>query len=115
MTSKTNIELPNEAVGQIGGQGILYDSSKGIQEQKTSLPYLVQRQLIKDVLPVICTQQKVTAEEEKLETCSRRLVEVAANDSSTWGPLIRQVLREELGISETVSNEKGYHQLVASA
>ena len=115
LSDPTNIELPSEATGQIGGQDILYDSSKGIQEQKTSLPYLVQLQLEKDVLPTICAQQNVQAEEKTLEACAKRLVEVVALDKTQWGPPIRQILREELGISETVSNDRGYHLLISSA
>lgn len=115
LTDKTGIELPSESTGQIGGQNILYDSSKGIQEQKTSLPYLVQLQIQNDVLPTICKQQNVNADEAKLARCAERLVEVAAQDKNAWGAPIRQVLREELGISETISNDRGYHLLISSA
>lgn len=115
LTSKTNIELPNEAIGQIGGQEVLYDPSKGIQEQKTSLPYLVQLQIKNDVLPTICSQQDIKADEQTLENCAARLVKLTASDSGTWGPKIRQILREELGISETIANAKGYHRLISSA
>jgi penicillin-binding protein 2 len=115
LSDPTGIELPSEATGQIGGQEILYDPSKGIQEQKTSLPYLVQLQLVKDVLPTICEQQDVQADQEKLKECARRLVEVAALEKNAWGPPIRQVLREELGVSETISNDRAYHLLISSA
>ncbi|MFZ5974351.1 MAG: penicillin-binding transpeptidase domain-containing protein [Bacillota bacterium] len=115
LTDKTGIELPAEATGQIGGQNILYDGSKGIQEQHTSLPYLVQLQLQKDVLPTICSQQNVKADDKTLERCAQRLVEAVANSDNTWGAKIRQILREEFGISETISNEKGYHKLIASS
>ena len=115
LSDPTGIELPSEATGQIGGQDILYDPSKEIQEQKTSLPYLVQLQLVKDVLPTICEQQGVQADQEKLKECARRLVEVAALEKNAWGPPIRQVLREELGVSETISNDRAYHLLISSA
>lgn len=116
LTDLTGIQIPSEAVGQVGGQKILYDATKPINQQKTSLPYLVMVQLKDDVLPLICEQQDIEATDEELENCAVQLVSIAQyEDKTTWGPMIRKILREELGVSETISNQRGYHQLVASS
>jgi hypothetical protein len=45
LASKTNIELPSEVTGRIGGQDVLYDNTKSLDAQNTSLPKLVLRSL----------------------------------------------------------------------
>ena len=45
LLDKTNIELTGESVGIVGDQQTLYDNSRPVNEQDTSLPYLVSKQL----------------------------------------------------------------------
>ena len=41
LTASTGIELPGEAIGQIGGQTVLFDPDKAIDDQSTWLPTYV--------------------------------------------------------------------------
>lgn len=41
LTASTGIELPAEAIGQVGGQDILFDGSKSVYNQATAMPRLV--------------------------------------------------------------------------
>ncbi len=46
LLDKTNIELTGEKVGIVGDQKTLYDHTRDINDQDTSLPYLVSKQIV---------------------------------------------------------------------
>jgi penicillin-binding protein 2 len=112
LASKTNIELPSEVTGQIGGQGVLYDNTKSLDAQNTSLPKLVVRSL-KTLLASYCEQKEIDADDAKLQQAAERLIELVGTDDEL-GHDIRVVMREELGIPETVSYYRRWYAEVSS-
>ncbi|MGI6169265.1 MAG: penicillin-binding transpeptidase domain-containing protein [Christensenellales bacterium] len=112
LASKTNIELPSEVTGQIGGQEVLYDNTKSLDEQKTSLPKLVVRSL-KVYLGEWCEERGIEADDEDLQRAAERLIELVGTKSEL-GHDIRVVMREELGIPETVSYYRRWYAEVSS-
>lgn len=107
LTTLTNVELPSEAVGHIGNQLYLYDNTKSIGEQASYTPFLVHRKLYTVELVDICTAEGVEYTEDQLKEVAEKLMKVVGTDE-TWGPTFRRILREDLGISETITNAKGY-------
>ena len=119
LTSSTGIELPGEAVGQVGNQSVLYDPSKPIytlnsegvevSAQKTSLPLLVRDTLI-TYLRGIGEKRNISYSDDQLKAAAEKLVEAQGADLTNpeMGPQIRAILSEELQIPEKVSNQQGW-------
>lgn len=117
LTSSTGIELPNEVIGQIGNQKLLFDATKSIDEQATSLPKLVMStgkysiaNLIKEYGESIGT----TYEDALVEDAAKQIVYLLGinwkNDERdrnvlkdengvSLGDHVRQILSDVLGIS----------------
>lgn len=119
LTSATGIELPGEAIGQVGNQSVLYDPTKPISTfnadgvevsaQKTSLPLLVRNVLIGD-LRKMGEDRNITYTDEQLTKTAERLIEEAGKDLTnfTFGDKIRAILLEELQIPNVVADQKGW-------
>jgi penicillin-binding protein 2 len=112
LSTKTNIEVPGEIAGQIGGQDILYDNSKPLREQNTSLPLLVMGSL-KTFLKGCCEDRGIEVTDEQLEKAATRIVELVGV-GNIQGRDIRVIMREELGIPETISYYRRWHADVMS-
>lgn len=111
LDEKTNIELPHEATGQIGDPLVLYDSSKPLNQQKSSLPVLVYN-VIKSDLKKIGEKRGTEYSETELANATERLMKLVKNSKTTdsnplddSGSAIRRILREELSIPEARSQE----------
>ncbi len=109
LTSKTNIDLPNEATSVVGSQVSLYDTTKPItgDAQATWYPYLVKEQLKKHLKGVGETWH-YTYTDERLDKCIKSLMDMAAVteqgiDQQTWVRRIRQILMEELGMTRDMA------------
>ncbi|MEZ4357167.1 MAG: penicillin-binding transpeptidase domain-containing protein [Eubacteriales bacterium] len=113
LTEKTGIQLPAEAVGQVGGQEVLYDNTKDASNQKTAIPILVKRLLISE-LKNFGQERSVEYTDEELDNAAEALLKLASNDEEEMGPKIRTILSENLGISKTISSSKGWDKTVAS-
>ena len=107
LTSKTNIELTNEAVGWIGNQDILYDPDLPIDEQRTNKPTLVYNRIYEQ-LQAYGEERGVTYSEEQLKLAATELVDLARLGRLDIGPEIRQVLSDTLDIPQNVSLRRGW-------
>lgn len=115
LTSKTNIELPYETVGNGGGQSNLYDNEKDLNSQKSSSPVLV-RNSLKRLFVGYGEQFGNEYDDATLNRTAERIMKLVEKDQGLdgIGPDIRQIMREELGISETQSYSKGWDREVSS-
>lgn len=128
LTSSTGIELPNEAIGQIGNQQILFDPKKDLSKQATSIPLLVQRR-IKEIIKEIELSRNVEYDEEIIEKTSKELVYLAGiewtPDETDRGVLkdkyglslgdhVRSILADNLRISEKISRANGWDRQITN-
>lgn len=111
LTTKTGIDLPGELQGYVASQTTLYDKNKAISasEQATWRPSIVFNQIKRHLIDV-GEDYKMTFEEEKLDKCVKRLMDMAVDfNQSDWLPEIRTILMEELDMPR----EMVYLQIVA--
>jgi len=111
LTTKTGIDLPGELQGYVASQTTLYDKNKAISaaEQATWRPSIVFNQIKKHLISV-GEDYKMTFEEEKLNKCVKRLMDMAVDtNQGDWLPEIRAILMEELDMPR----EMVYLQIVA--
>ncbi len=98
LTTKTGIDLPGELQGYVASQTTLYDKNKAISaaEQATWRPTIVFNQ-IKQHLIGVGEDYNMTFEEEKLNKCVKRLMDMAVDyNQGDWLAQIRNILMEEL-------------------
>ena len=98
LTTKTGIDLPGELQGYVGSQTTLYDKNKAISasEQSTWRPSIVFNNIKKHLIG-IGEKYDMTFEEEKLNKCVKRLMDMAVDyNQGDWIPQIRTILMEEL-------------------
>lgn len=99
LTTKTGIDLPGELQGYVGSQTTLYDKNKAISaaEQATWRPSIVFNNIKKNIVSVSEKLYGMTFEEDKLDKCVKRLMDMAVDyNQSDWLPQIRAILMEEL-------------------
>ncbi len=132
LTDKTGIELPGEAVGQIGGPQVVYDPTKPIKEQKSSLPYLVkygkEYGLITVLKEKIAKARGVEYDDQTISDTADALIELAGigwtedpddrkilkdKDGRAMGDYIRSVLQDKMDIPARVSAANGWSQLLS--
>ena len=107
LASSTGIQLPNETIGQIGNQQTLYDSANGVNDQKTSLPYLVKNLLI-ETLKGYGQERGINYSEEQLESVAEQLIALCDKGETQVGPQIREILSQELDIPERISRNQAW-------
>ncbi len=99
MAEKTNIELPGERTGQIGGQKVHFDylhptrGIGGLVQKNRIIPYLNQ----------ICKELGYDIDDEKINECSIHLLQLVKDEYSTdeyLGPAIRETLKNDLKVPE---------------
>lgn len=111
LTTKTGIDLPGELQGYVGSQTTLYDKNKAISaaEQSTWRPSIVFNN-IKKHLVSIGEDYQMVFDEDKLDKCVKRLMDMAVDyNQNDWLPEIRTILMEELDMPR----EMVYLQIVA--
>lgn len=115
LTTKTGIDLPGELQGYVASQTTLYDKNKAISasEQSTWRPSIVFNNIKKHLISV-GEDHNMTFDEEKLNKCVKRLMDMAVDydqgsNGSIWLPEIRTILMEELDMPR----ELVYLQIVA--
>jgi penicillin-binding protein 2 len=106
LTSKTGIDLPGEVRSVVGTQTTLYDPSRAMGEayQDTSIPIIVFNSLKKH-LRNFGASRKIIYDEERLNRCVKRLMDMAVNttqgpDGETWIANMRVILMEELNMTQ---------------
>ncbi|MEX1307839.1 MAG: penicillin-binding transpeptidase domain-containing protein [Eubacteriales bacterium] len=113
LTSSTGIELVGEPVGQVGNQTVLYDNTKSVYEQATSIPYLVHR-LLRTQLREIAAYRGVEYTDDEIFNTASKLLKVAGSGTTQTGPAIRRILFEEMNISETMTHQRLWDKAIAS-
>ncbi len=115
LTSKTGIELTGEVKGYVANQQVLYDNAKDIDAgQVSSKAYLVRNAIAKD-LQAYGILRGVVYTDEQVKTAATRIVELVGSVSGDrLGPAIRTIMREELGIPESITYAKRWHLQVSS-
>ncbi|MBQ2835006.1 MAG: hypothetical protein IJE71_10425 [Clostridia bacterium] len=111
LTTKTGIDLPGELQGYVASQTTLYDKNKAISaaEQSTWRPSIVFNQIKKHLVDV-GEDFSMTFDEDKLNKCVKRLMDMAVDyNQGDWLPEIRTILMEELDMPR----EMVYLQIVA--
>ncbi len=105
LTSKTGIDLPGEERSVVGCQTSLYDPDKAMDEasQDTAVPIIVFNSLKKH-LRNCGASRNITYDDERLNRCVKRLMDMAVNtDQGNGGELwlqqIRPILMEELNMT----------------
>ncbi|MBQ8150634.1 MAG: hypothetical protein IJ041_08970 [Clostridia bacterium] len=101
LTSKTGVELPGEERSVVGNQTSLYDLDKPMDEasQDTAVPIIVFNS-IKKHLRNQGASRNITYDEERLNRCVKRLMDMAVNtNQSDWVVSMRPILMEELNMS----------------
>ena len=101
LTSKTGVELPGEERSVVGNQTSLYDPDKPMDEasQDTAVPIIVFNS-IKRHLRNQGASRNITYDEERLNRCVKRLMDMAVNtNQSDWVISMRPILMEELNMS----------------
>ncbi len=99
LSTATGIELTGEATGIIGGQTALYDNTLLLNEQKSSLPNLVYRQL-KERLKAYLSMRSMEIDDIKVSSCALKLMELQDGSIDGKGPQIRRIMSDELGLPE---------------
>ncbi len=101
LTSKTGVDLPGEVRSVVGNQTSLYDPDKPMDEasQDTALPIIVFNS-IKKHLRNQGASRNITYDNDRLNRCVKRLMDMAVNTSqSDWLEYMRPILMEELNMS----------------
>ncbi|MBE5801483.1 MAG: hypothetical protein E7319_04265 [Clostridiales bacterium] len=101
LTSKTGVDLPGEERSVVGNQTSLYDPDKPMDEasQDTAVPIIVFNSVKKHLRNQGATRN-ITYDEERLNRCVKRLMDMAVNtNQSDWVVSMRPILMEELNMS----------------
>lgn len=101
LTSKTGVDLPGEERSVVGCQTSLYDPDKAMDEasQDTAVPIIVFNS-IKRHLRNQGASRNITYDDERLNRCVKRLMDMAVNISQgDWLLYMRPILMEELNMT----------------
>lgn len=101
LTSKTGLDLPGEERSIVGCQTSLYDPDKAMDEssQDTAVPIIVFNS-IKSHLRNCGATRNITYDDERLNKCVKRLMDMAVNtNQSDWLQYMRPILMEELNMT----------------
>lgn len=120
LTSLTGIELNEEVQGYVGNQDILYNNELSVNQQKSSIPYLVKKKFI-GIIEDIGKDRGVEYTEEVINKTADELLILGGHewttgtdgktlmyDGSTMGEHVRSILFDNLGVPENVSRAKGW-------
>lgn len=114
LSTPTGIELPGELTSHIGGQSVLYDNTVPISQQKSSLPNYVYNALQRH-LKEILVKRTMEIDEEAVKTCAQKLIALQTGEANTqFGPDIRRILNEELGIPIGITQEQNWVNEISS-
>ena len=113
LASRTGVELTGEAKGTIGGQLDLYDNTKPYNQQQTSIPLLVYRNLC-DQLRRYQEMRGVIADDEAIGRCAERLMQLQDGSLAGKGADVRRILSEELGIPDGISRSRNWVNQITS-
>ena len=92
---------------------MLYDYTKTVSEQKTSIPTLVYRQIC-ELLRGYLSERGMEIDEDAVATCAERLLELQDGSVANKGSEVRKILREELDIPEGISHQNNWASAITS-
>ena len=114
LTSTTGLELPGEVRSVMASQNTLYDPTNpvGEQYQDSSKAVIVYNSIINH-LGKMGASFGVPYEQERMETCALRLLNMAEQTNQTdWSNKIRTILMEELNMTQAqVLMQKVYTEI----
>ncbi len=117
MAKPSGIELGEELVGQIGGQDVIFDKEKELNQQRSPIPKLVYWRLIEmlegyriDYVGPAQSDEEQKVRDEQNAECALALMQLTG--VAEPGPQIRQVLDDYLGIPVALSNSKNWTQQI---
>lgn len=102
LLSKTNIELSGEAKGQVGNQQVLFDISKGLSEQETSMPYIVNRSIKNSIIECAEKSGMEKPADDVLDDAALRMMTLIDLTRSERLAAVRSILVGELGLKKSV-------------
>lgn len=104
LTSKTGLDLPGEERSVVGCQTSLYDPDKAMGEasQDTAIP-IIAFNSIKKHLRNQGASRNITYDDERLNKCVKRLMDMAVNTNQVdWLQYMRPILMEELNMTRSM-------------
>lgn len=101
LLEKTNIELTGESKGVVGDQKTLYDKDRPINNQDTSLPILVDRQL-RSTLKECAERSKKTLTDKQLDDIVSRCFAMIGMNMQEMFSAIEKLLADEYGMTRTI-------------
>ena len=129
LTSSTGIEIPGEAIGQIGGQDLLFNEELSLEDQATSRALLVKNSNIYGIVKILndyAEDNGIEFDDDIVDDTADELIYLmginwSKNESNyyadeegvTMGEHIRDILFEKLGISRTISLQSGLSRSIS--
>lgn len=126
LTSSTGIELPGEQIGIIGNQTLLFDPTKPVEKQKTSLPMLVMdtgKYSITKALRKYDETREIQHDEATIKATAEALVNLMSitwtpnpsknnvledSEGNSMGQHIRSILSDMMDIRENTSQANNW-------
>lgn len=113
LLDKTNIELTGEKIGIVGDQKTLYDSSRDINDQDTSLPYLVAKQLV-TILKECAAASGKNLSDDEINRIMYRCFEMVGKSRTEIFDEVQSMLVNEYGMSKTKVRDDTRYKLYSS-
>jgi penicillin-binding protein 2 len=113
LLDKTNIELTGESVGIVGDQKTLYDNTRDINDQDTSLPYLVSKQLV-SIVEECASYSGKTLSPENIELITKRCFEMVGKSRTEIFELVQNMLVDEYALSRSKVRDDTRYKIYSS-
>ena len=113
LLDKTNIELTGENVGIVGDQKTLYDNTRDINDQDTSLPYLVSKQ-VKTILEECASASGKSFTEEEVNKLILRCFEMVGKTRNEIFEQVQTMLVDEYGFSRSKVRDDTRYKIYSS-
>ena len=113
LLDKTNIELTGENVGIVGDQKTLYDNTRDINDQDTSLPYLVSKQ-VKTILEECASSSGKSFTEEEVNKLILRCFEMVGKTRNEIFEQVQTILVDECGMSRSKVRDDTRYKIYSS-
>lgn len=113
LLDKTNIELTGESVGIVGDQKTLYDNTRDINDQDTSLPYLVSKQ-VKTIIEECAAASGVNLTEDEISKLILRCFEMVGKTRNEIFDEVQMMLVDEYGMSRSKVRDDTRYKIYSS-
>ncbi len=116
LNTLTNIELPGEARGIIGGQEVWFNSTVTLTQQQSSMPRLIYNTLRDRLVEYVKSYMPATtldADSDEIKDAAWALMELQTGDVSGKGSEVRSILNEYLDIPEGIIRQSWVLQILS--